>query len=117
MAQAAREASRSVASAPVAQRNDALLAIRQEIISSRDSLLAANEADLVAARRLELDEPLIDRLALNPARLDALEEGLEQVASLPDPIGAIEHLRKMPDRKSTRLNSSHSSVSRMPSSA
>ncbi len=96
MAQAAREASRGVASAPVAQRNDALLAIRQEIISSRDSLLAANEADLVSARRLELDEPLIDRLALNPARLDALEEGLEQVASLPDPIGAIEHLRKMP---------------------
>lgn len=96
MARAAQEASRFVASAPVAQRNDALLAIRQEIMKSRASLLAANEADLAAARHLQLDNALIDRLALNPARLDALEEGLQQVASLPDPIGAIEDLRRMP---------------------
>lgn len=96
MAQAAREASRSVASASVSQRNDALLSVRSEINSSRDRILAANEADLEAARRRHLDEALIDRLALNPARLDALEEGLLQVATLPDPIGALENLRTMP---------------------
>ena len=96
MAQAAREASRAVANSPVEQRNDALLAIRDEIRGARDSILAANEADLEAARCQHLDEALIDRLALNSGRLDSLEEGLLQVATLPDPIGAIEDLRKMP---------------------
>lgn len=96
MAQSAREASRSVASASVSQRNEALLSIRDEIAGSRDSILAANQADLDAARQRHLDDALIDRLALNPARLDALEEGLLQVATLPDPIGAVENLRKMP---------------------
>jgi glutamate-5-semialdehyde dehydrogenase len=96
MAQSAREASRSVASASVSQRNEALQSIRDEIAGSRDSILAANQADLDAARQRHLDDALIDRLALNPARLDALEEGLLQVATLPDPIGAVENLRKMP---------------------
>ena len=96
MAQSACEASRSVASASVSQRNEALLSIRNEIAGSRDSILAANQADLDAARQRHLDDALIDRLALNPERLDALEEGLLQVATLPDPIGAVENLRKMP---------------------
>ena len=43
-----------------------------------------------------LDEALIDRLALNPARLDAVEEGLAQVAALADPIGAVSGLKTMP---------------------
>ena len=96
MAQSACEASRGVASASVSQRNEALLSIRNEIAGSRDSILAANQADLDAARQRHLDDALIDRLALNPERLDALEEGLLQVATLPDPIGAVENLRKMP---------------------
>lgn len=96
MAQSACEASRSVASASVSQRNEALLSIRNEIAGSRDSILAANQADLDAARQRHLDDALIDRLALNPERLDSLEEGLLQVATLPDPIGAVENLRKMP---------------------
>lgn len=96
MAQSACEASRSVARASVSQRNEALLSIRNEIAGSRDSILAANQADLDAARQRHLDDALIDRLALNPERLDSLEEGLLQVATLPDPIGAVENLRKMP---------------------
>lgn len=96
MAQSACEASSGVASASVSQRNEALLSIRNEIAGSRDSILAANQADLDAARQRHLDDALIDRLALNPERLDALEEGLLQVATLPDPIGAVENLRKMP---------------------
>ena len=96
MARAAREASPSVASAPLEQRNDALLSIREEIKRGRDSILASNESDLEAARRLDLDDAFIDRLALHAPRLDSLEEGLQQVAMLPDPIGATENLRKMP---------------------
>ena len=88
MARAAKAASALVANAPVDQRNAALLAIREAIAEDRDAILIANERDLEQGRISGLDEALIDRLALNPARLDAVEEGLIQVAALADPIGA-----------------------------
>jgi glutamate-5-semialdehyde dehydrogenase len=96
MARAAKAASSLVANASVDQRNAALLAIREAIAEDRDALLAANDRDLEQGRSSGLDEALIDRLALNPARLDALEEGLIQVAALADPIGAVSGLKTMP---------------------
>lgn len=96
MARAAKAASSLVANASVDQRNAALLAIREAIAEDRDALLAANDRDLEQGRSSGLDEALIDRLALNPARLDAVEEGLIQVAALADPIGAVSGLKTMP---------------------
>ena len=96
MARAAKAASALVANAPVDQRNAALLAIREAIAEDRDAILMANERDLEQGRISGLDEALIDRLALNPARLDAVEEGLIQVAALADPIGAVSGLKTMP---------------------
>ena len=96
MARAARAASPLVANAPVDQRNAALLAIREAIAEDREAILSANEKDLEQGRIKGLDEALIDRLALNPARLDAVEEGLAQVAALADPIGAVSGLKTMP---------------------
>ena len=96
MARAAKAASALVANAPVDQRNAALLAIREAIAEDRDAILIANERDLEQGRISGLDEALIDRLALNPARLDAVEEGLIQVAALADPIGAVSGLKTMP---------------------
>jgi glutamate-5-semialdehyde dehydrogenase len=96
MARAAKAASALVANAPVDQRNAALLAIREAIAEDRDAILMANERDLEQGRISGLDEALIDRLALNPARLDAVEEGLVQVAALADPIGAVSGLKTMP---------------------
>src|SRR3712207_7726296 len=51
-------------------------------------------------------EAMLDRLALNPNRIDGIAAGLRQVAGLPDPIGEV-----LRDRKSTRLNSSHANIS------
>lgn len=96
MARAAKAASSLVANASVDQRNAALLAIREAIAEDRDALLTANDRDLEQGRSSGLDEALIDRLALNPARLDAVEEGLIQVAALADPIGAVSGLKTMP---------------------
>ena len=96
MARAAKAASPVVANASVEQRNAALLAIREAIAEDREAILNANERDLEQGRISGLDEALLDRLALNPARLDAVEEGLIQVAALADPIGAVSGLKTMP---------------------
>ena len=96
MGRAARDAARIVAAASVAQRNDALLQIRQALAADRENILAANAQDLEAGRENGLDAALLDRLAVNVARLDVLEEGLAQVAALPDPIGQISDERGMP---------------------
>ena len=96
MGRAARDAARVVAAASVEQRNQALVEIQQALASDRDRILAANAQDLEAGRQNGLDAALLDRLAVTPARLDVLEEGLSQVAVLPDPIGEISDERVMP---------------------
>jgi len=96
MGRSARAAARVLASSSVEQRNDALLQIRAAIAADRDAILAANERDLEQGRESGLEAALLDRLALTPAQLDVLEEGLSQVAALPDPIGAVSDMRKMP---------------------
>ena len=96
MGRAARAASRLVAAASVKQRNRALVEIQQALAADRDRILAANAQDLEAGRQNGLDAALLDRLAVTPGRLDVLEEGLSQVAALPDPIGQIRDERVMP---------------------
>ena len=96
MGRSARVAARLLASSSVEQRNDALLQIRAAIAADRDAILAANEMDLEQARASGLEAALLDRLALTPAQLGVLEEGLSQVAALPDPIGAVSDMRPMP---------------------
>ena len=96
MGRAARAAARVVAASTVEQRNDALLQIRAAIAADRDAILAANEQDLEEGRKNGLEAALLDRLALTPAQLDVLQEGLSQVAVLPDPIGAVSDMQRMP---------------------
>ena len=96
MGRAARAAARVVAASTVEQRNDALLQIRAAMAADRDAILAANEQDLEEGRKNGLEAALLDRLALTPAQLDVLQEGLSQVAVLPDPIGAVSDMQRMP---------------------
>lgn len=96
LGQAAREASRVLARAPTAQKNNALLAAAAELDAARDSLLAANAKDMAAGRDNGLDDAMLDRLELTPGRIDEMIEGLRQVASLPDPIGEIQDMRYVP---------------------
>jgi len=92
----ARAASRALARATTRDKNAALLAIATDLEASRASLLTENRKDLVAGADKGLDAALLDRLELTPARIDAMIEGLRQVASLADPVGAISDLNYRP---------------------
>ena len=92
----ARDASRSMAKASTEQKNNALLMCVKELIAAKPSILAANQVDVDAGRHSGLEEALLDRLELTDARFDAMIEGLQQVASLPDPIGEITDMKYMP---------------------
>ncbi|MCP8464096.1 glutamate-5-semialdehyde dehydrogenase [Pseudomonas sp. ZM23] len=96
LGRAAREASRVVARATTAQKNSALLAAADALDAARAQLADANEKDLANGRSNGLEPAMLDRLALTPARIDDMIEGLRQVASLPDPIGEIRDMRYVP---------------------
>jgi len=83
----AREASRVVAAADTGTKNAALLAIAEQLAQSRALLAAENAIDMEKGREAGLDAALLDRLELTPSRIDAMIEGLSQVAALPDPCG------------------------------
>ena len=85
-----------IANADTRTKNRALLATAEILISKRRTLLAENNKDLEAARERKIGEALIDRLELNDARIDAMAEGLKQVASLDDPVGEISDLCTRP---------------------
>ena len=92
---AARAASHVVAASPPAVRNRSLLAMHDALDGARAALAQANAVDMEQGRAKALDAPLLDRLELTPARIDAMLEGLRQVAALPDPVGSISEMRSM----------------------
>ena len=92
----ARQASRVIARASTEVKNRALLAMAEALDASRAAIEAANKIDLAAGKERGLDDAMLDRLALTPARIDGMIEGLRQVAALPDPVGDISDMRFMP---------------------
>ena len=85
----ARVAAREVANAPAEQKNRALLAGARFLRERANDILAANALDCGDARAKDLSAALIDRLTLNPARIEAMARGVEEVAALPDPVGRV----------------------------
>jgi len=92
----AKRAAAVLAKTETHQKNAALEAIATQLELNRDAIMAANELDLEAGRNNGLDEAMLDRLALTPARFDAMVEGLKQVATLPDPVGEITDMAYRP---------------------
>ncbi len=82
--------------AGAAQKNRALLAIAQAVDAGREALMRANSADLRRGEEKGLAAPLMDRLELTPGRIDAMIEGLRQVAALDDPVGELDGLKYRP---------------------
>jgi glutamate-5-semialdehyde dehydrogenase len=83
----AREASAKLALAPADAKTAALKAAAAAIRSRADEILAANADDLAEAKQAGLTGALLDRLALDPKRLEAVASGLEDIAAQPDPVG------------------------------
>jgi glutamate-5-semialdehyde dehydrogenase len=93
---AARQASRVMAAASTAAKNAALEAAALALDAEREAILAANAEDMRGGRERGLDAALLDRLELNPARVDAMIDGLRQVVALPDPVGSITDMNYRP---------------------
>ncbi len=92
----ARAAARHLARAETAAKDAALGAIAEHLDAGRGSLVAENRRDLEAGRAKGLSEALLDRLELTPGRIDAMIEGLAQIAALPDPVAEILDLKYRP---------------------
>ncbi|MBQ0727196.1 MAG: glutamate-5-semialdehyde dehydrogenase [Thalassolituus sp.] len=92
----ARVASRAIARASTQDKNAALVAIAAAISEQRDALKAANALDMARGQENGLDAALLDRLELTDGRIDGMLEGLQQVATLADPVGEITDLKYRP---------------------
>jgi glutamate-5-semialdehyde dehydrogenase len=92
----ARAASRRLASASTAEKNAALLHIAAAIRRERAALVAANQEDLAAARAAGLETAMLDRLTLSEKGVENMAAGVEQVATLPDPIGEMGEFKFQP---------------------
>ncbi len=86
---AARGAAQTLATAPTDAKNAALEAAAAAIRADAGAILDANAADMAAAEAGGLSAPLLDRLALDEARVEAMAAGLDGIAALPDPVGAV----------------------------
>ena len=88
MLQKAAAAKPQVASLTTEQKNKALFAMAEALISHTDLILAANTEDMAKAKGV-ISDVMLDRLMLSPARIEAMAEGIRQVADLPDPVGRV----------------------------
>ena len=86
---AARAAVAELALAPAATKDAALRIAAAEIRSRRADILAANARDVEAAKAQGITAAFLDRLTLNDARVESIAKGLEEIAALPDPVGAV----------------------------
>lgn len=92
----ARAASRQLLKAQTVQKNQALLAIAEEIEAQKPTLQAENQKDLEAGRANGLSDAMLDRLALTDKVISGMAEGLRQVAALPDPVGQVSEMAYRP---------------------
>ncbi|HEX3804481.1 MAG TPA: glutamate-5-semialdehyde dehydrogenase [Solirubrobacteraceae bacterium] len=85
----AKRASRTLATLGAGVKNAALEAIADALIARTQEILEANARDLEAGREAGLSTALLDRLALDPARIRAMAEGTSKIVALPDPVGEV----------------------------
>ena len=96
-ARRARVASRVLATLNTETKDKALHAAADALLARTHEILAANSEDLETARAAGTPAAMLDRLALNPARVEGIAQGLRQVAGLPDPIGELVRGRTLPN--------------------
>jgi glutamate-5-semialdehyde dehydrogenase len=88
-ARRARKAANVLVTATRAAKDKALQAMADALVTGTPEIMAGNDADVAAARAAGTAEARIDRLALTPARVAGMAEGLRQTAALPDPVGEV----------------------------
>ena len=98
----ARAAAHQLAVLTTAQKNQCLHAMADGILKDADIIKESNAQDLGAGRAAGLSAALLDRLALNDKRIEAMAAGLRDVAALPDPVGRVLDSRTRPNGLSLR---------------
>ena len=88
----ARQAERQLAQASSKEKNDALLLMAEGLLSDTDKILEANKMDTDNAKANGITESLLDRLTLTKERVEAMAQGLKDIAKLPDPIGLVDSM-------------------------
>ena len=96
-ARSARDASRRLRTMPAALRDAALRAAARRIRDRRAEIEAANAADLERARAGRIPQPLIQRLRLSDAKMEAIDASLQEVAAAPDPLKQVQMARRLDD--------------------
>ena len=94
MLKAAKAAKFEIAKLTTQQKNQALNAMADALVAEKATILAANDADMAAARGT-VSDVMLDRLRLTDGRIDGMAQGIREVAALPDPVGHLleEHVR------------------------
>ncbi|MBT3628661.1 MAG: glutamate-5-semialdehyde dehydrogenase [Rhodospirillaceae bacterium] len=93
----ARAAAHVLAVTPAVQKRRAIKAAADALEAARETIVAANEKDMAQARAANLNAAMLDRLALDTARIDGMIQGLREVAALDDPVGRILDERTRPN--------------------
>jgi glutamate-5-semialdehyde dehydrogenase len=93
----ARGAARILAATSTATKDRALHAIADALEARTPEILEANARDLEAGRESGLSDSLMDRLALDEARIRAIADGVRKIAALPDPVGEVVEGRRLPN--------------------
>ena len=88
-ARKAKAAARKLGTLGTATKNAALLAMAEALIAQAGLIKDANAVDVTVGRERGLSEALLDRLALNDKRIQAMADGLRQIAARPDPVGQV----------------------------
>lgn len=97
IARRAKVASRALATATRATKDAALVALADALVAGADKIIAANAVDLERGRAAGTSPGLLDRLALDLPRIEAIADALREVAALPDPVGEVIRGSRLPN--------------------
>ncbi len=97
LAAAVQNGARILARQPTTTKDDALRQMARALRQNREPILTANRQDVEAARAAGKDSAYLERLELTPARIDAMADGIEEIALLEDPVGRVDKMWTRPN--------------------
>ena len=97
LCKSAKQVSRQIGNLDTNTKNEVLRAAAEALVAHTDEIIRENEKDLARGRENHMPEGLLDRLMLNPSRMEQMAEGLRKVADLADPIGEVLSMKKRPN--------------------
>lgn len=97
MGKRAKQASSVLNTLGSAKKNEGLLAASRALLDRIEEIETANAKDMELAKSRNMSQGLLDRLALNPTRIQAMADGLKEVAALEDPIGEVLSMKNRPN--------------------